>query len=579
MRKLRLTLVLLAVFGLVAAACAADTEAADEALAEAQAASAAASSAMSEAQAIAADIVAAIAEAQAATASADAAAAAAAAAAADAAEALAAADLAQATASGNEAAVAEAEVALADAQDAAAAAQTAADEAQSEAAAAQAEAATAQEEAAAAKAEAEAAQAEAAAAQEEAAAAETEARAAEAAAAEAAAAAAGPICGGNTPGDLPQGVDSENGVLKIGTVQPVGGAAVVAGIELLGGIKIAVEEINANGGIDGCMIELVDYNSQYEVEELINQTRRMIDRDGVWAILSPADSRAIPGTFDFLAESGVIMWAPISPPFEIERQEVYWLASSRTEQARICVDHFDDLGFTKVATIGATNPLGEEVVAGVEIQAPINGMEIVAQETVESASEIVGPAVLNVIASGAEGIVAGVDNIQNALILQILAENNSDALLCSDQGAAGSGGQNAVGPAEEAADGFLGALQVALPDTDSPLMSQWRALRNAYCDSISDECRAPNFSEQTYLHSITFFEVIDRLEGDLSWDNFHAVAESLWANPIETGAMPPISCGPRADGGHACASGAGLSEYDYETQTWTQIREFQAPKS
>ncbi|MCY3924737.1 MAG: ABC transporter substrate-binding protein [bacterium] len=575
MRKLRLTLVLLAVFGLVAAACAADSEAADEALAEAQAAAASAAAAMSEAQAASAagaDIAAAMAEAQAASAAAEAASASAASAAADAAEALAAADLAQATASGNEAAVAEAEAALADAQDAAAAAQAAADDAQSEAAAAQAEAEAAQQEAAAAQAEAEAAQ-------QEAAAAESEARAAEAAAAEAAAAAAGPVCGGNTAGDLPQGVDSENGVLKIGTVQPVGGAAVVAGIELLGGIKIAVEEINAKGGIDGCTIELVDYNSQYEVEELINQTRRMIDRDGVWAILSPADSRAIPGTFDFLAESGVIMWAPISPPFEIERQEVYWLASSRTEQARICVDHFDDLGFSTVATIGATNPLGEEVVAGVEIQAPINGMEIVAQETVESASEIVGPAVLNVIASGAEGIVAGVDNIQNALILQILAENNSDALLCSDQGAAGSGGQNAVGPAEEAADGFLGGLQVALPDTDSPLMSQWRALRNAYCDSISDECRAPNFSEQTYLHSITFFEVIDRLDGDLSWDNFHATAENLWANPIETGAMPPIACGPRADGGHACASGAGLSEYDYETQTWTQIREFRAPKS
>lgn len=575
MQRLRLTLVLVAALGLIAAACAADSGAADEALAEAQAASAAAASAMSEAQgasAAAADIGAAMAEAQAASAAAEAAAAAAAAAAADAAEALAAAELAQATASGNEAAVAEAEIALAEAQDAAEAASSAAAAAQEEASAAQAEAEAAQEEAAAAKAEAALAQAEAAAAEEE-------ARAAEEAASEAAAAAAGPICGGNTTGDLPQGVDSEGGVLKIGTVQPVGGAAVVAGIELLGGIKIAVDEINANGGIDGCMIELVDYNSQYEVEELINQTRRMIDRDGVWAILSPADSRAIPGTFDFLAESGVIMWAPISPPFEIERQEVYWLASSRTEQARICVDHFDDLGFTRVATIGATNPLGEEVVAGVEIQAPINGMEIVAQETVESASEIVGPAVLNVIASGAEGIVAGVDNIQNALILQILAENNSDALLCSDQGAAGSGGQNAVGPAEEAADGFLGALQVALPDTDSPLMSQWRALRTAYCDAISDECKAPNFSEQTYLHSITFFEVIDRLEGDLSWENFHAVAENLRNDPIETGAMPPIACGPRAEGGHACASGAGLSVYDYETQTWTQIRAFQAPKS
>ena len=563
MRKLRITLVLLAVFGLIAASCASDdgSAAAADALAEAQAASAAAASALNEAQsagAAAAEIGAAIAEAQAASASASAASAAAAAAAADAAEALAAADLAQATASGNEAAVAEAESALADARDAAASAQDAA--------------ASAQE-------EAEAAQAEAAAAQAEAAAAQAEAAAAEESAAEAAASAAGPICGGNTTGDLPQGVDSENGVLKIGTVQPVGGAAVVAGIELLGGIKIAVEEVNANGGIDGCMIELVDYNSQYEVEELINQTRRMIDRDGVWAILSPADSRAIPGTFDFLAESGVIMWGPISPPFEIERQEVYWLATTRTEQARICVDHFDDLGLTKVATIGATNPLGEEIVAGVEIQAPINGMEIVAQETIESASEIVAPAVLNVIASGAEGIVVGGDGIQTALILQLLKENNSNARLCTDQGAAGTGGQSTVGPADNAADRFLGALQVSLSDTDTPLMSQWRALRNAYCDSISDECQAPNFSEQTYLHSITFFEVLNRLDGDLSWDNFHATAENLWVNPIETGAMPPIGCGPQADGGHACASGAGIAEYDLETGTWTQIRPFAAPKS
>ena len=189
MRRLRLTLVLLAVFGLVAAACAGDSGAADEALAEAQAASAAAAAAMSEAQsagAAAAEIGAAIAEAQAASASADAASAGAAAAAADAAEALAAADLAQATASGNEAAVAEAEAALADAQAAAADASAAAASAQQEAEAAQAEAAAAQ-------AEADAAREAAAAAQAEADEARAEAEAATAAAAEAAGSAGGTI--------------------------------------------------------------------------------------------------------------------------------------------------------------------------------------------------------------------------------------------------------------------------------------------------------------------------------------------------------------------------------------------------
>ena len=387
-------------------------------------------------------------------------------------------------------------------------------------------------------------------------------------------------CASNTPGgQLPQGVDADNGILKIGTVQPVGGAALVAGIELLGGLKVAVDEVNANGGIDGCMIEMVDYNSQYEVEELVNQTRRLIDSDEVWAILSPADSRAIPGTFDFLAESGVPMWAPISPPFEEDRQEVYWLASSRTAQAQICVDYFNEQGVSKVAIIAATNPLGEEVKAGVTMQAPVHGMEIVAEESVESASEVVQPAVLNIIGTDAEAIVAGVDNIQNALILQTLAENGSDALLCSDQGAAGTGGQNAVGPAGADADGFLGALQVQLPDTDSPILNNWRPLRDAYCATISEECNAPNFSLQTYLHAISFFEVIDRLDGNLSWEAFHSTAESLRDNPIDMqGAMPNIRCAERAGGGHFCAAGAGLSRYDFASETWIQIREFRAPE-
>ena len=145
-RKSRWILIpLIAVVALLAAACAADTETADNALAEARAASSAAQSAMDRADTLGAETAAANAAAGAAAAAAD--------------EAKAAADLAQATAEGNVAAVAAAESALA-------AASATAEEARSSAAQAQEEAAAAQQEAAAAQAEAEAARAEATAAQE-----------------------------------------------------------------------------------------------------------------------------------------------------------------------------------------------------------------------------------------------------------------------------------------------------------------------------------------------------------------------------------------------------------------------------
>ena len=167
-----LWLALLAVLGLLAASCAADTSnieaSADAAGAEASAAMSAAQGAQSDAGVAQADAGAASADAAAASAEAQAASADAASALAAANAAQAAADLAQATAAGNLAAAAEAEAALATAQAAADAAASEATAARQEAAAAQAEADEARAAANAAQAEADEARADAATAQAEA---------------------------------------------------------------------------------------------------------------------------------------------------------------------------------------------------------------------------------------------------------------------------------------------------------------------------------------------------------------------------------------------------------------------------
>ena len=60
-------------------------------------------------------------------------------------------------------------------------------------------------------------------------------------------------CAANTP-DGTRGVDKEAGVITIGTSQPFTGRAAVAGEGLLAGVQMAVDEVNANGGIDGCNV-------------------------------------------------------------------------------------------------------------------------------------------------------------------------------------------------------------------------------------------------------------------------------------------------------------------------------------
>jgi len=385
-------------------------------------------------------------------------------------------------------------------------------------------------------------------------------------------------CAANTPEGTP-GIDAAGGTIKIGTSQPFTGRAAVAGEGLLGGIIMAVDEVNANGGIDGCMFELVWEDDRFEIEQMVTNVRKMIEEDGVWAMVGTAGSQAIPSTYPAIEGAGTPLWGPVSPADQ-DIQQVYLTNSTRTEQGRICIDYFAEQGVTTVAAIGQDNELGEEAFAAIELQAPVHGMEIVAQEEVEVLSDLVAPAVLAVIESEAGGVLTALDGTQNALVMDQFFEAGFSPLMCSDQGSAGAGGATAVGLANpEAADGYLGALQGSLTDSTDPFVINWAEQWEAY-DGPGAETAASNFSLQTYSITQSFFALIDRLDGDYSYDNFHAVSESLVSDPINIPSMPTIACGP-LPGGHSCAAGAGVSVYNAFDDpdgdgvgTWVQVRDF-----
>ena len=199
-------------------------------------------------------------------------------------------------------------------------------------------------------------------------------------------------CAWATEGDV-RGVDKENGVITIGSSQPFTGRAAVAGEGLIAGIIIAVEEVNANGGIDGCTFELVWEDDRFEIEQMVTNVRKMIEQDNVWAFVGTAGSQAIPSTYPDIEAAGTPLWGPVSPADQ-DIQEVYLTNPTRTEQGRICIDHFAEQGATKVAAIGQDNELGEEAFNAIDMQAPVHGMEIVAKEEVRGAFRCGGPCCL-----------------------------------------------------------------------------------------------------------------------------------------------------------------------------------------
>ncbi len=82
---------------------------------------------------------------------------------------------------------------------------------------------------------------------------------------------------------------NENEIL-IGSYSPNTGATATFGVFQMRGIDMAVEEINAAGGINGKKIKLINYDNKSDNDETLAVVNRLISQDKVVAILGEATS-------------------------------------------------------------------------------------------------------------------------------------------------------------------------------------------------------------------------------------------------------------------------------------------------
>lgn len=80
--------------------------------------------------------------------------------------------------------------------------------------------------------------------------------------------------------------------IKLGVNMELSGAVASYGQSTLDGIELAVEEINAAGGVEGKTVELIKYDNKSAADEATTLATKLMTQDGVVAILGPATTGA-----------------------------------------------------------------------------------------------------------------------------------------------------------------------------------------------------------------------------------------------------------------------------------------------
>ena len=197
--------------------------------------------------------------------------------------------------------------------------------------------------------------------------------------------------------------------VKVGFNVPLTGFAAADGESALNGAKLAVNQANANGGINGKQIELVIYDDQASPKEAVPIANRLIEKDGVKVAVSGSYSgstRAAAGVFQAAGIPYISAYA-IHPG--ITRAGKYIFRTSFMGEVQGAAGALligQTMQIKRVVVITLKNDFGKSLAAGFKAEAANFGIEIINEYEYSIPDRQFGPIVAKVRADKPDAIYA-----------------------------------------------------------------------------------------------------------------------------------------------------------------------------
>lgn len=100
--------------------------------------------------------------------------------------------------------------------------------------------------------------------------------------------------------------------IVVGSHQDLSGPIKGWGVPVANGMKMAAEEINAAGGINGRKIKLIIEDSGYDPKRAVLASQKLIEKDKIFAMIGPMGSPTVLAAQDILFDAGVLQLFPLT---------------------------------------------------------------------------------------------------------------------------------------------------------------------------------------------------------------------------------------------------------------------------
>ncbi|RXZ50872.1 branched-chain amino acid ABC transporter substrate-binding protein [Agromyces fucosus] len=178
--------------------------------------------------------------------------------------------------------------------------------------------------------------------------------------------------------------DAADGPIKIGMLAPFSGSESAFGEYMQNGAQLAVNEINADGGVLGRDLELLVEDDACDATTAVSGANKLVT-DGIVASVGGYCSGATLPTLPIFDEAGIPMVIPAANSNELVDQGlpgVFLINGTGDQQAEAAVTYAKQIGATNVAVVDDATSYSADLAGAFTEQATAAGLDVAVSETI-----------------------------------------------------------------------------------------------------------------------------------------------------------------------------------------------------
>jgi len=305
------------------------------------------------------------------------------------------------------------------------------------------------------------------------------------------------------------------------------------------GVDLYFKAVNDRGGIHGRKVRTIYYDDGYKPQEAVANTRKLVEQDGVLAIIAPQGTPPVVATLEYLESNTVPLLFPFQgSPITRGRKWVFSGMTLYDRQSRMMIDYL--VGRRKVRKFAALyqdDEYGKAFLTAFEKDLRRHGLTMGAAESVKRSTTDVSAQMAKLHATKPEVLFLVLTPGPGAQALRERQKIDwTEVIMVSSGPLTDERYLSLAGSAAEEVEGL--SLWPDPLTSDRPGVKQYREHMQTYFPG-----NEPNrYSLSGYFAAMLFTEGATRAGKRLTREGLVAALEGI--HRFESGILPPVTIGP-----------------------------------